>query len=356
MSHSPSIEKNILPKHHFLDRLRIEKRRADRSKSLLSIALLSLKREVLNGDKPIEELLKLLQKNTRETDIKGWVDHHVIGLILPDTNEKGVQRLVEKILKGNGDMPYSVRIGTYPDDLFHKLLAEEQAQPDLFPINLDEASHTRTLRHALKRGMDIVGSLFGLILSWPLMIGAAIAIKITSSGPIIFKQYRFGKKGIRFLFYKFRSMQWNVDDQIHREYVTHLIKGNLDKINQGDAERPLYKMKSDPRVTSVGKIIRKTNIDELPQFFNVLKGEMSLVGPRPPLPYEVEKYEPWHLRRILEVKPGITGLWQVDGRSITSFDDMVRLDLRYVQNWSLWLDIKILLKTVRAVIRPKGAF
>jgi lipopolysaccharide/colanic/teichoic acid biosynthesis glycosyltransferase len=114
-------------------------------------------------------------------------------------------------------------------------------------------------------------------------------------------------------------------------------------------------MKSDPRITSIGKIIRKTNIDELPQFFNVLKGEMSLVGPRPPIPYEVEKYQSWHLRRILEVKPGITGLWQVDGRSRTSFDDMVRLDLRYAQNWSLWLDLKILAKTVRVVIRPRGA-
>jgi lipopolysaccharide/colanic/teichoic acid biosynthesis glycosyltransferase len=114
-------------------------------------------------------------------------------------------------------------------------------------------------------------------------------------------------------------------------------------------------MKSDPRITLIGKMIRKTNIDELPQFFNVLKGEMSLVGPRPPIPYEVEKYESWHLRRILEVKPGITGLWQVNGRSTTSFDEMVRLDLRYVQNWSLWLDIKILLKTAGAVIRPKGA-
>ena len=114
-------------------------------------------------------------------------------------------------------------------------------------------------------------------------------------------------------------------------------------------------MRSDPRVTRVGKVIRKTSIDELPQLFNVLKGDMSLVGPRPPLPYEVEKYEPWHLRRILEVKPGITGLWQVDGRSKTSFDDMVRLDLKYALNWSLWLDIKILLKTVRAVIHPNGA-
>jgi lipopolysaccharide/colanic/teichoic acid biosynthesis glycosyltransferase len=150
-------------------------------------------------------------------------------------------------------------------------------------------------------------------------------------------------------------MYFNGDDDIHRQYITNLIKGELEKINQGDKESPLYKIKSDPRVTSIGKIIRKTSIDELPQFFNVLKGDMSLVGPRPPLPYEVEKYEPWHLRRILEVKPGMTGLWQVDGRSKTSFDDMVRLDLRYAQNWSLWLDIKILFKTVRAVIYPKGA-
>jgi len=346
---------NILQKSEFLNRLRIEKRRADRSKSPLSIALLSFREEAV-GDHPlIQELLKSLQKNTRETDIKGWVDHNVIGLLLPDTNEKGVQQFVNKIVNGNGDVTYSVITGTYPDDLFHKLLVEEQDKPDFFPIDLDKSFKTRKIQNALKRGMDIIGSLFGIFLSFPLMLGAALVIKITSPGPIIFKQYRFGKKGIRFLFYKFRSMQWNVDDQIHREYVTHLIKGNLDKINQGDAERPLYKMKSDPRVTSVGKIMRKTNIDELPQFFNVLKGEMSLVGPRPPLPYEVEKYKPWHLRRILEVKPGITGLWQVDGRSTTSFDDMVRLDLRYAQNWSLWLDIKILLKTVRAVIRPKGA-
>jgi lipopolysaccharide/colanic/teichoic acid biosynthesis glycosyltransferase len=115
-------------------------------------------------------------------------------------------------------------------------------------------------------------------------------------------------------------------------------------------------MVSDPRVTSVGKIIRKTSMDELPQFFNVLMGEMSLVGPRPPLSYEIQKYEAWHLRRILEVKPGITGLWQVEGRSTTSFDDMVRLDLRYAQNWSFWLDIKILLRTVKAVLIPKGAW
>jgi lipopolysaccharide/colanic/teichoic acid biosynthesis glycosyltransferase len=137
--------------------------------------------------------------------------------------------------------------------------------------------------------------------------------------------------------------------------VTDLINGNHEKINQGGKTTPLYKIKTDPRVTKVGKIIRKLSIDELPQFYNVLKGEMSLVGPRPPLPYEVQKYEPWHLRRILEAKPGITGLWQVDGRSRTTFNDMVRLDLRYIQNRSLWLDLAILVKTVRAVIRSNGA-
>ncbi len=188
------------------------------------------------------------------------------------------------------------------------------------------------------------------------MLLTALAIKFTSPGPIIFKQIRLGQRGVPFVFYKFRSMLTNTDDRIHREYVTHLIKGNLKEINQGDQETPLYKIKEDPRVTRVGRIIRKTSIDELPQLFNVLKGDMSLVGPRPPLPYEVEKYQSWHLRRILDAKPGITGLWQVEGRSQTSFDDMVRLDLQYIRNWSPWLDFKILLKTVKVVLKSAGAF
>jgi exopolysaccharide biosynthesis polyprenyl glycosylphosphotransferase len=303
-----------------------------------------------------QEFLKYLQRNTRVTDIKGWVENDVFGLILPDTDGTGVLKYVEKIRNGNGGFSFSVIAGTYPDDLFHKLLTDEPSQPDLFPVNLDESMiGPKKIQFNLKRCVDIVGSVIGLFLLSPLMLITALAIKITSAGPVFFKQNRFGKEGVRFPFYKFRSMLWNTDDQIHREYVTNLIKGDLEKINQGDGEDPLYKMKSDPRITKVGKIIRRTSIDELPQFFNVLKGEMSLVGPRPPLLYEVEKYEPWHLRRILEVKPGITGLWQVDGRSKTSFDDMVRMDLRYVQNWSLWLDIKILIKTFRAVLRSHGA-
>src|SRR6202165_2451708 len=187
------------------------------------------------------------------------------------------------------------------------------------------------------------------------MLIIAAAIRITSSGPVIFKQARLGKRGVPFVFYKFRSMSVNADDRIHRAYVASLISGDHEGINQGNTAKPLYKLKSDPRVTRVGRVIRKTSMDELPQLFNVLKGDMSLVGPRPPIPYEAEKYEAWHLRRILEIRPGITGLWQVEGRSKTSFDDMVRLDLRYIRDCSLMLDLKILIKTVKVVLRCDGA-
>jgi len=345
----------ILSKPQFLDRLRVERRRSDRSKSPLSIVLFRFNREQKDHFRQITKFLVPLQKNTRETDIIGWLDRDVIGLLLPDTNENGVKSCTEKVANGNGRLPYSVVSGTYPDYLFQQFLNEGNSDPDLFPLYLHESADQPGLQPCLKRGMDILGSLVGLVLLSPLMLVAALGIKWTSPGPVIFKQMRLGQKGGRFPFYKFRSMYWNTDDQIHRKYVSELIEGNLEEINQGEKDQPLYKIKSDPRVTRLGKFIRKMSIDELPQLYNVLKGEMSLVGPRPPLPYEVEKYKPWHLRRILEVKPGITGLWQVEGRSKTSFDEMVRLDLRYALNWSLWLDVKILIRTVRAVLKPTGA-
>jgi lipopolysaccharide/colanic/teichoic acid biosynthesis glycosyltransferase len=207
----------------------------------------------------------------------------------------------------------------------------------------------------LKRVVDIIGSIALILLLSPVMLVTALAIALGSPGPIIFKQIRLGRRGAPFVFYKFRSMLVNSDDQIHREYVTNLIEGKLDDVNQGDAANPHFKIKADPRVTGIGTIIRATSIDELPQLFNVLKGDMSLVGPRPPLPYEAEKYQSWHLRRVLEIRPGITGLWQVEGRSKTSFDDMVRLDLRYIRSCSPLLDLKILLKTVLVVLKRDGA-
>ena len=164
-----------------------------------------------------------------------------------------------------------------------------------------------------------------------------------------------GQYGVRFTFLKFRSMHFLNDPKIHQDYVKELISGKTEN-NPLDASTKVYKIKDDPRVTSVGKFLRKTSLDELPQFFNVLKGEMSLVGPRPPIPYEVEAYDIWHRRRFLEVRPGITGLWQVEGRSKTKFDEMVRLDLRYAKIWSPWLDIKILLRTPGAVFKGDGAY
>ena len=141
----------------------------------------------------------------------------------------------------------------------------------------------------------------------------------------------------------------NIEDRMHRDYVTKLIQGEKDQINHGTNKKPFYKIKDDPRITPFGRFLRKASLDELPQFFNVLKGEMSLVGPRPPIPYEVKQYQIWHFRRILEVKPGITGLWQVSGRNQTTFDEMVRMDIKYAENWSLFMDLSILFKTVKAV-------
>jgi lipopolysaccharide/colanic/teichoic acid biosynthesis glycosyltransferase len=209
--------------------------------------------------------------------------------------------------------------------------------------------------HILKRLVDIAGALTGLLLFSPLMIFILAAIKLTSKGPALFRQKRVGYMGQEFTFLKFRSMRTDMDDSIHQEYVKKLIEGKTDEINQGTDDDPVYKIVDDPRITKIGHFIRKTSLDELPQFLNVLFGQMSLVGPRPPIPYEVDNYKNWHLKRILEVKPGITGMWQVYGRSQTSFDDMVRYDLQYVNNQSVWLDIKLLFKTFLSIFGSQGA-
>ena len=349
------IDDCFLSPDDFRMQLRREKRRVERSSAPLSIILFQLQESVLSNKVQLKNLLDSVKTRTRETDIKGWVDSKTIGTILPDTNGESMKKCVNSITRGNGHHLFSIIKGSYPDSLFKELLDESKTAPNLFPFDLDHLSTGRSTAHFFKRCFDVFGSLVGLILFLPLMALTAVAIKISSPGPVIFKQTRLGRRGSRFPFYKFRSMYVENDDRCHREFVAGLIEGNHEIQNQGDKNRPVYKIKNDLRVTPVGKVIRRISIDELPQFFNVLKGEMSLVGPRPPIPYEVAKYKPWHLRRILETKPGITGLWQVEGRSRTSFDEMVRLDIRYLMNWSFWLDIKILFKTIKAVIETKGA-
>jgi lipopolysaccharide/colanic/teichoic acid biosynthesis glycosyltransferase len=346
----------ILPKEEFLERLRFEKRRVDRSKGPLSMALLELNEDSIQDARKQRELLVYLKSKTRETDIKGWVNRRILGLLLLDTDGPGARCCVKLLENGRSGSISEIYSGTYPDQLFQEILDQTGTEPQIFSLDIQEQVIHLSLQATLKRLMDFVGALAGLILFSPLMLITALAIKMTSPGPVIFKQSRLGKRGNQFTFYKFRSMVSGNDDRVHQDYVAKLINGEKDQLDQGNRGRALYKLKNDCRITRVGRVIRKLSIDEIPQLYNVLKGEMSLVGPRPPIPYEVEKYKSWHLRRILEVKPGITGLWQVEGRSKTSFDDMVRLDIRYLQGWSIWLDLKILVRTVREVLFPQGGF
>lgn len=206
----------------------------------------------------------------------------------------------------------------------------------------------------VKRVSDILISLVALIILSPLWLIVSLFIKLDSRGKILFKQERVGMDGRIFLCYKFRTMKSDADENVHREAYRKNIEGAREA-NAGDDEKPVFgKVKDDPRVTRVGKFLRRSSLDELPQFLNVLKGDMSVVGVRPPIPYEVENYALWHRKR-LDMKPGITGLWQVSGRNRIAFEEMVRIDLYYIENWSLWLDLKIILLTLPAVLRGDGA-
>ena len=205
-----------------------------------------------------------------------------------------------------------------------------------------------------KRGSDLTIASLALLVLSPLWLLIALLIKLDSRGPVFYKQERVGMDGRVFLFYKFRTMRAGTDDAEHREFQRRYIRGQADS-NQGDDQRPAYKLRADDRVTRLGRILRRASIDELPQLFNVLRGDMSVVGPRPPIPYEVESYELWHRKR-LDMKPGITGLWQVSGRNRLPFDEMVRMDLYYIENWSLLLDVKIVLQTLPVMWRGEDAY
>ncbi|MDZ5455991.1 sugar transferase [Azohydromonas lata] len=340
----------------FLNKLRLEKLRAQRSGSPLSIALYRIQpeNECIEG-LGVFQLLESLDTTSRETDIIGYIGDEVIAVLCPDTDAEGLKTFVGKINALTGGAWTPKDIATYPNELFEGLAALHRRTSEMQSLITGEYLKTQRNGYRLKRCIDILGSMCALAIFSPLMLLVAIAIAVTSPGPIFFKQLRLGKGGISFWCYKFRSMVANVDDNIHREFVASLINGESSHAQDASGEVPLFKIKADPRITWIGNIIRKTSIDELPQLFNVLKGEMSLVGPRPPIPYEAENYKAWHLRRVLSAMPGITGLWQVEGRSRVTFDEMVRMDLRYIRDCSLGLDIKILLKTIKVVLRGEGA-
>jgi exopolysaccharide biosynthesis polyprenyl glycosylphosphotransferase len=206
-----------------------------------------------------------------------------------------------------------------------------------------------------KRFVDVGIAGMVVVVFAPLLGAIALLVRLLSPGPVLFRQIRAGKDGNPFTFYKFRTMSHDSDSTLHREYATNFIGGKELRLRDEDKNQKVYKMPNDPRVTSIGRILRKTSLDELPQLFNVIKGDMSLVGPRPPIAYELTIYKEWHKRR-LRAKPGITGLWQVSGRSSVPFHDMVLLDLYYINRWSLLLDLEIMVKTIPVVLYGKGAY
>ena len=301
------------------------------------------------GDRPAiaERLSEVLKGRVRLCDKVGWWNDEEIGVILPGTSATGAWKFADDIRQKVAPLASNLVIKVYtysthwpPDD---------QEYPGKHELEGIERFLVRRMS-IWKRLIDIVGAGIGLTLFSLLMLAVGVVIKLTSSGPVIFKQERVGLLGKTFIFLKFRSMYVNGNSDLHRDYTQKFIKKTV------QVHDHIYKIKDDPRVTPVGRVLRKTSLDELPQLVNVLRGEMSLVGPRPPTDYEFEHYDRWHRRRVLDVKPGITGLWQIKGRSLTTFDEMVRLDLKYAREWSLWLDIKILLQTPIAVLSCRGAY
>jgi len=344
----------------------LERRRAERARNRFVLILVDVKNTLTGGqkDRTINTLSNAIAEGTRETDIIGWYLENslmgVIGTELGSTpNEIVKECFLAKLRKvfGTGlttekSATLSVSFHFYPEDT-QKDKDDHSANIALYP-EIQKREKSKRVPLAMKRLIDIVGSAMALIVGAPLLAAIAVIIKCTSKGPVLFKQERLGQYGKPFTVLKFRSMYTDCDAKIHEQYVQQFIAGQVD--GSGSSEKkPVFKLQHDPRVTPIGKILRKTSLDELPQFWNVLCGEMSLVGPRPPIAYEFKAYEVWHRRRVLEIKPGITGLWQVEGRSRTRFDDMVRLDLKYARGWSVWLDLKILAQTPAAVIQGEGA-
>jgi lipopolysaccharide/colanic/teichoic acid biosynthesis glycosyltransferase len=346
---------DVLPRQHFLNELARERRRADRSRRPASLVRFRLDASSGNEMLRMERLVELLRRLKRDSDRLGDLGSHTLAILLPDTGPSGVQSFIDRIEPRVAALNCSTSGGTYPDDLVDELVrgkGEDLSRTQ--PLFVDQPRRRAWPQRAIKRGIDLTIAAMALLALSPLMLATAATIAFTSPGPVIYRQSRIGRGGVPFVFYKFRSMVAAPDDRVHRDHVLSLITAGRDG-GSSAGTRPWAKLKADNRITPVGQFIRKTSIDELPQLFNVLKGDLSLIGPRPPLPYEVEKYDSWHLRRVLEVKPGISGLWQVEAGYNATFDDMVRLDLRYIREQSLRLDLKILLKTVGVVVRATGA-
>jgi lipopolysaccharide/colanic/teichoic acid biosynthesis glycosyltransferase len=359
--------REVLKEEIFKRMIAVERKRTERSREPFLLMLLDAGNHQSSekSGKALENILSVLPKSIRETDVIGWyADRTTVGVIFTGLSCNDKTSILSVILSKvsttlRGQLTpdqfnqVSISFHFFPDD-WDCEKPGRPSNPTLYPDLLNPNKRTGSMLR-IKQVMDIVGSALILILCTPLLLTIAIAIKMSSKGPVLFRQQRVGQYGRSFTFLKFRSMCANNDHSIHKDYATRLIAGQVQHESFDGNGKGIYKLRSDARVTRLGKFLRRTSLDELPQLVNVLKGDMSLVGPRPAIPYELAAYQTWHRRRVLEVKPGITGLWQVTGRSRVKFDEMVRLDLRYATSWSPWLDVKILLRTPRAVIGGNGA-
>jgi lipopolysaccharide/colanic/teichoic acid biosynthesis glycosyltransferase len=354
---------HVLNEELFRGLLIRERRRADRSNQPLALILVRLEGQASRmGPHKRAAIVASLSAAKRDTDVVGWFEQETtIGCLLLEIPESSIEFLREfearlwRELWARLDRPtidhLSIQVHVHQEAPKTGVEKLRPVDPLLEQVRRNVASTSPY--DGVKRGLDITGSLSLLVICSPLLLLIAALVKMKSPGPVFFRQVRVGQMMKPFTLLKFRTMHVGATHTIHHEFVSSFIKSGVQAQEAG--RTGLYKIANDPRVTPIGRILRKTSLDELPQLWNVLCGEMSLVGPRPPLHYEVEQYQPWHRRRVLEAKPGITGLWQVAGRSRSTFDEMVRLDLRYARACSLWTDLKILLATPAAVIAGKGA-
>lgn len=377
---------------HSVERFRVllerERARADRNQHQFSLVVFNIGNPEADGTE-VQHLTQVLTNRIRLTDEAGWFGNQRIGVLLPDTSAAGAWRLADDVCQAVAAKvsPPECTVYNYPSSWFS---GSNGSSAQLYFQDISPEWKTTTLprfsgsaKHAdggninftaqqlvtnrkpdcgqlmegcelsflrplptWKRAMDVVGALLGLVLLSPLLLLTALIIKILSPGPVFFKQRRIGYMGRSFKMWKFRTMKINSDTSVHQQYLAKLIKGSA--YNENSA-KPMTKLEDNPQIIPFGKILRKTYLDELPQLINVLRGEMSLVGPRPPIPYEVEEYLRWHKGRI-DIVPGMTGLWQVSGKNRLTFNEMVRLDIQYWRKKNPWLDIEILLMTPLTIV------
>ncbi len=364
---SMSPAREMLKEEAFKRMIAIERKRTERTQEPFLLMLLEAgapEGSEVNA-KALEAMASALFAHSRETDVVGWHSERTSVGVLYTGLESGdknaivstilgrVKLVLREELNFNQFSQLQISFHFFPDWEHPDKI--NPSDPALYPDVMKPGKRKKLLLF-LKRAIDVAGSAVLLVLCAPLLLAIAAAIKVSSEGPVLFRQQRVGQYGKCFTFLKFRSMYVNSDSEVHQKFVTELIRRDAVQKPAEAKQEGLYKLQNDRRITRIGKILRRTSLDELPQLLNVLKGEMSLVGPRPAIPYELAAYQPWHRRRVLEARPGITGLWQVEGRSRVRFDEMVRMDLRYSIGWTPWLDIKILLLTPLAVLRGTGAY